>query len=636
MKLVTTNRVLVVDDEAAILDEYQKCLGSDFEPDTATTTLGDLERVLFGESTDEHGSAVFDIVACNQGEAAVDAASRAVRFGQPFAIVFLDINMPPGIDGIEAAKRIRKADPNINIVLVTGSLNSEGDDPGAEIPPADKVFFFQKPFHAAECRQLAAALCGKWHADRALRKANEVLEQRVNERTEELRVLAYFDPVTGLPNRLKLMDDLQTMIRRSADAPEEVEVLLIDIERFSFLNETLGYENGTELLRMIGQRLARVLHEECGISDAVVGRFGADEFACLIPAANSASNSGVPELVKETIELPFVVDERDIHLKASFGVASYPRHGRSANGIFRGAEAALHRSIRRPDSDIVYYHDDMQARAKHKFNLQAELRRAIENGDVVPHYQPQIALTSGNLAGAEALARWALPDGSEVPPSTFVPLSEEMGITDLLFESMLHQVLDAVARWRIAVDWSVPVSVNVSARQLRDGNLVSMIRAALNDQTMQHSLLNLELTETALLEDLDVARPILRELSKIGVGVHVDDFGTGYSSLSYLAELPVETLKIDRSFISKVTESSTNERVVQAIVALGKALDLGVIAEGIENERQLELARVHGCDLAQGYLIGKPMVEEDFLRWCDARWEATAAQIRVLRTASEG
>ena len=200
----STNRILVVDDDAMLIGEYLRCLGEGFEPDNATSTLGDLEKVLFGDDTDEKGAAKFNVHSCSQGKAAVEAVKDAVKAGCPFSIVFLDIKMPPGIDGIEAAKQIREIDSNVNIVIVTGSLGAEPEDLGKLVPPADKIFFFRKPFHAIECRQLAAALCGKWHADVALRHANEVLEQRVAERTAALHHLAYFDPVTDMPNRLKL------------------------------------------------------------------------------------------------------------------------------------------------------------------------------------------------------------------------------------------------------------------------------------------------------------------------------------------------------------------------------------------------------------------------------------------------
>ena len=219
---ISTNRVLVVDDDAMLIDEYVRCLGDGFEPDEATTTLTDLEAVLFGEETDERGAAKFDVHSRNQGEAAVEAVKSAIEAGKPYAIVFVDIRMPPGIDGIEAAQRIRLLDPNVNIVVVTGSVSPAPENLGKQIPPADKVFFFQKPFHALECRQLAAALCGKWHADMALRGANEDLERRVAERTEALQKLAYFDVVTRLPNQLLLIEELKALIDKAEEATGEV------------------------------------------------------------------------------------------------------------------------------------------------------------------------------------------------------------------------------------------------------------------------------------------------------------------------------------------------------------------------------------------------------------------------------
>ena len=612
-----TNRILVVDDDAVLIGEYLRCLGEDFEPDVATTTLGDLEKVLFGDDTDKKGAVKFDVQSRNQGGAAVSAVEEAVKAGTPYSIVFLDIKMPPGIDGIQAAKRIREIDANVNIVIVTGSRGAEPEDLGKQVPPADKVFFFRKPFHAVECRQLAAALCGKWHADLALRHANEVLEQRVAERTAALHQLAYFDPVTEMPNRLKLIDHLQFMIDNSEGAEGETAVVLLDIERFSFLNETMGYESGTELLKEIGNRLTNLLSERDDRYKPVAGRFGADEFACLLPAvANQNALEEFVGTVKKAVETPFLIKGRDIFLKASIGVAWHPAHGPDAPTVFRCAEAALHRSMRRLESCVTYYQSEMRYRARHKFDMEAELRTAIDSGRITAFFQPQVCLSSGALAGVEALARWIRPDGAIIGPEEFIPLSEEMGISDVLFEAILSSVCGAVAGWRSEGVWDIPVAVNLSAHQLRNDKLVDLIRSILEYNRVEEKLINLELTETVLLEDLTIARPLLKDLANYGVGIHIDDFGTGYSSLSYLAELPVQTLKIDQSFVERLTESETNARVVQAVIALGKAMGLEVIAEGVETTQQMEMIRSFGCDLAQGYLIAKPLPGEAFREWC--------------------
>ncbi len=611
-----SNRVLVVDDDAMLINEYVRCLGEDFEPDMATTTLGDLEKVLFGEDTDERGAASFEVHSRNQGEAAVEAVKLATLKGEPFAIVFLDIRMPPGMDGLEAAKQIRALDEHVNIVLVTGSLSADPDNLGKEIPPADKIFFFKKPFHAVECRQLAAALCGKWHADAALRHANEDLERRVEARTAALHKLAYYDPVTRLPNQLLLLEELQGFIQKAEKEEGDTVAVLLDIDRFSFINETMGFDAGTELLRSIANRLSRTYCEETGSDKAIVGRFGSDEFAVLMPGVDS--DSGISELaedVKRLVEEPFLINGRDLFLKASIGVAWHPVHGRDARSVFRCAEAALHRSMRSLDHAITYYHSEMRFRARHKFDLEAEFRYAIDSGQILPYYQPQQSTTSGDLTGIEALARWIRPDGSLVPPSDFVPLSEEMGISDVLFETIMNKVVSDVAAWRRQGDWDVPVSVNLSAHQLRNRDLVSLIRGILERAQVGRELINLELTETVLLEDLTIAQPVLNDLSAYGVGIHIDDFGTGYSSLSYLAQLPVQTLKIDQSFIAKLTDSDTTTRVVEAIIALGKAMGLEVVAEGVETDQQYAILRRLGCDIVQGYFIARPMPADQLMIW---------------------
>jgi diguanylate cyclase (GGDEF)-like protein len=620
----SANRVLVVDDDSHVIADFLRCLGEDFEPEALTATLGDLEKVLLGEEDDEDSVSRFEVHSRNQGEAAVEAVVAGLQRREPYAIAFIDVHMPPGMDGITTAKRIREIDPNVNIVMVTGSLGIDPDMLGKQIRPADKIFLFKKPFHGAECRQLTAALCAKWHSDMALRRANEDLERRVQERTAALQKIAYFDITTRLPNHLLLTEELKNLISRAEETEGDTVVVLIDIDRFSFINETMGYDSGTELLRSIANRLSRTFADDGGVDSPIVGRFGADEFALLIPGVDSElAIRDLAEQVKRTVEEPFLINGRDLFLKASVGVSWHPVHGRDAKSIIRCAEAALHRSMRSLDHSITYYHSEMRFRARYKFDLEAELRHAIEAGDICAYYQPQQNTKTGELAGVEALARWVRPDGSVVPPSDFIPLSEEMGISDVMFESVLQTVCADVAAWREQGGWSVPVSVNLSAHQLRNQNLVSMIKGILMTAQVDKKLINLELTETVLLEDLTVAQPMLDDLASYGVGIHIDDFGTGYSSLNYLAQLPVQTLKIDQTFIAQLSNPDANTKVVEAIIALGKAMDLEVVAEGVETDQQYAIVRRLGCDLAQGYFIARPMPAAELWAWSSG-YENTA------------
>ncbi len=259
----------------------------------------------------------------------------------------------------------------------------------------------------------------------------------------------------------------------------------------------------------------------------------------------------------------------------------------------------------------------MRFRARHKFDLQSELRDAIENGEVKPHYQPQQSTATGTVDGLEALARWARPDGSYIPPSDFVPLSEEMGISDMLFTSMLQDVCRDVALWRKRGLWEIPVSINLSAHQLRNPDLLGLISEIMQASDIESDIINLELTESVLLDDLSIAQPMLEELSRFGLGIHIDDFGTGYSSLSYLAQLPVQSLKIDQTFVAQLSDSNASSRVVEAIIALGKAMQLDVVAEGVESDQQYAIVRRLGCDLVQGYFVAKPMPADELLTWLD-------------------
>lgn len=605
------NRVLVVDDEAPILEEYQYSLGDRLVQTDDNVAMLALEQELFGQASAVHSTRQFDVEVCSQGGDAVKRVKEGVANGDPFAVVFLDLQMPPGIDGLQAAEEIRAIDPNINIVIVTGSAPVCPETFAQRVPPVDRLFLFQKPFHAVECRQLATALCSKWRADQALRKSHELLERRVAESTVELHRLAYYDAATGLPNRNKLLRDLDELINAARRGGTMVGVLLLDIERFGFINETMGYESGTELLGAIGARLEGIFR-----GTDIAGRFGSDEFACLV--GNVGDQAALREIVARVEGLfsePFRLGGRELFLKVGVGVASYPVHGREAEEVFRCAEAALHRSKRHVIHETTYYERAMGEFARRQLELEAELRAAISNGEIKPYLQPQICLRTGEVSGAEALARWIRPDGTVISPGEFIPLAEEVGLSDAIFETMLRQLADEISAWRREVGWNAPTSINISAHQLRNPHFSQLILSVLAARGLSPDTIKLELTETVLLDDLSVAKHFLAELVSHGVGIQIDDFGTGYSSLSYLAELPVQSLKIDQVFVSRLLDEPTQARVVQAVIALGSAFELQVVAEGVEEKEQLDYLRENDCDFAQGYLIARPMPPAEFVSW---------------------
>jgi len=608
--MVQAKKILVADDDEGVLDQYRDALENGRDG-RGQVVLMKVATGLFGHDAPDHGSDSFDVSYVSQGEDAVDTVRFALEAGKGFSLVFVDIEMPPGMDGIETARRIREIDPDVNIAIVSSRPPANAAELPHEIAPADRLFFFQKPFHSIECRQLALAVAGRWLAMQELERSNEVLEDRIEKRTAALHRLAYFDPVTDLPNRTKLITDLNQMIDRAKKNSSGVAVILLDIERFGRINETMGYESGTRLLTEVGSRLKA----RCRQQDTA-GRFGADEFACLIDgASNNREIEEIVDRLERSFLVPFSAGEvEEVFLRPAIGVACYPHHGGSADQIFRGAEAALKKSkahaIRKP----VIYNDGMGAAARRRMSLEAELRSAVSTSQITPHFQPQFRFADRQICGAEVLARWVKPDGESIPPNEFIPLVEELGLCTMLFESLLERSLGYVAGWQ-RMGWSFPISVNVSAHQLHDPTLPVFVREIRDQMRLPGNAVRLELTESVLVSDLSIARSMLECLAESGIGVHVDDFGTGYASLSYLAELPVDGLKIDRSFIAAATGTGREARLVQAIAAMGRAMLLEVTAEGVETMKQFEFLRDAGCDVLQGYLLGRPMSGDDFGRW---------------------
>ncbi len=600
-----TARLLVVDDEPQIIEEYLRA----FEG-VSKTDLGDLKAELFGEASHTPSRIQFHVESALQGEQAVEMLQRSLENGDRYSCAFLDVQMPPGIDGIETAKRLRAFDPDMNIVLVTGNQIAEPEMLAQEIGPSDRLFLFKKPFHAFECRQLARALNGKWHADQELKLANAKLEVNLQRGTARLNELAYYDGVTGLPNRQKLFNELDAQISYAELSGTKVGVVLLDVYRFGFINETLGYDTGTQLLRRIGDATASVLRQL-----GTGGRFGDGQFAVSITEVTEAAVLvDVVNRIRGGLAQPFRIGDVDREIEACIGVSIYPDHGEGAEGIFRCAEAALQKSKQDAEREPVFYKREMGERSRRKLSLENELKNAIASNQIHPFFQPQFGLPDRQPIGVEALARWIKPDGTIIPPDEFIPIVEEGGLATQLFESMLEQTLVEARRHYEAEGWNGSYSLNLSPLQIRDQSLPSIIANAAS-QIPAAGMLKLELTETVLLEDLQTARVRLEQLVRAGVGIAIDDFGTGYSSLSYLVELPVECLKIDRSFVTHLESSKVRQRLIKAIIALGQSLDLSVVAEGIETQEHLEILESYGCDALQGYYLARPLSAENFSRW---------------------
>jgi diguanylate cyclase (GGDEF)-like protein/PAS domain S-box-containing protein len=422
------------------------------------------------------------------------------------------------------------------------------------------------------------------------------------EAEQRLEQLATHDTLTGLPNRALLHQRLQQMLELSPrDA--SIAVLFIDLDGFKGVNDSLGHKAGDTLLREVATRLSAALRP----SD-VVARMGGDEF---VVAAHCSSRRGsaaaISEKLLQTLALPLELDAQEVFIGASIGISMYPEDGNSNELLLQNADTAMYRAKAAGRNRYCFFEPEMSAAAKTRMLLESALRRAQGRGEFAVHYQPRLNLKTMSIVGMEALLRWKHPELGQVPPAQFIPLAEEGHLINAIGNWVLGQACrDTVALMK-EFGQPLKVSVNLSARQLRNGKLIDEVRAALADNNFPPQLLELELTESALIEDIEHSVQILKQLKELGVKLAVDDFGTGYSGLAYLRRFPLDAVKLDRSFLLQKDEGGGNFDFIKAFVDMSHALKLSVVAEGVETAETLQFVGSAACDEAQGYFIAQPM-----------------------------
>jgi diguanylate cyclase (GGDEF)-like protein/PAS domain S-box-containing protein len=440
----------------------------------------------------------------------------------------------------------------------------------------------------------------------------DISERKANE--ARIESLAYYDGLTELPNRALFLDRLASALQLADRRQEWVAVLFIDLDRFKPINDTLGHAAGDIMLREVAQRLRSCIRE----SDTVA-RMGGDEFTMLLSGLShreAAMRGGisVAEKVLNVLAPAFVLGEREFFISASIGIALAPQDGVDGDSLLQNADTAMYHAKSLGRSSFQFYQADMNARALERLSLENDLRRALQDSAFRLHYQPQFNCLSGLLTGVEALLRWQHPEHGAISPADFIPLAEEIGLVGALGDWVLDQACRQMCEWRSAGIGPVRLAVNLSARQFAEGRLYQQVTGVLERYQLEPGCLELELTESILLQDVEETMQTLAALKALGVQIAVDDFGTGYSSLNYLKDFPIDTLKIDRSFIHAMQAGSRDARLAQAIVAMGESLHLRVIAEGVETAEQLHLLKGFGCDEVQGYLLGRPMPASEVVR----------------------
>jgi diguanylate cyclase (GGDEF)-like protein/PAS domain S-box-containing protein len=424
---------------------------------------------------------------------------------------------------------------------------------------------------------------------------------------EQLANLAHYDSLTGLPNRVLFNDRLQQALALARRNQWTLGVLFLDLDRFKMINDTLGHLKGDLLLKQVATRLSACLRPT-----DTVGRLSGDEFAIILSELAEAQNAGyVAQKIKNALAAPFDLDGNEVFVTASIGVTLYPSDSEDAETLIRDADAAMYGAKAAGRNNYLYYTAEMNARATEKLRIETGIRRGLERGELLLHYQPKIDIASGRISGLEALLRWQSPEHGLVPPGQFIPVLEETGLIVQVGEWVLHAACAQLKAWQRAGVNLVPVAINLSARQLRQQGFAAALELALKDHGIDPELIHMEITESSLMENPEEAIAILKELKTLGIHLEADDFGTGYSSLSYLKRFPLDALKIDRSFVRDMTVDEDDAVIARTVITLAHSLGLKVIAEGVETEEQLAFLGDNCCDEAQGFLFAWPLPAEE-------------------------
>ena len=621
-------RVLVVDDEPAVIEAYRQVL----DPPRASTARAEIDELrtrLFLSGGAPAVAAVhprdasrFETEYCNGAEAAVSAVREACAAGRPFALVFLDMRMPPGPDGAWAAERIRELDPQIEIVVCTAYSDVDPAEIGRRVPPADQLFYLQKPFHPHEVRQLAIALGEK----------REGAERRRSE-SEDV------DRLTGLPGRALFLRNLRQAVQVATGSGETIALLCIDLDNFRRVNEALGHAAGDELLRLTSERLRQILRRDDLVAQVPppaaaggdLGRTGGDQFAVLLHHVREPADAlaVAARLTRPLVNEPGLATS-PVTLTASVGVALCPAHATDDEALFRQASIAMYLAKRRGRGEYACYDPGLSAGARARFSLESHLQGALERGEFSVHYQPQFDLGTGRIAGMEALLRWNNPELGNISPAEFVPLAEETGLILPIGEWVLRTACRQVREWHEAGLPAGRVAVNVSPVQFSQREFRDLVAQVLHETGLEPALLELEITESLMTRDEEWTKQLLADLRALGVSVAIDDFGVGYSNLRRLSEFSVSRLKIDRSLVQDVESLGRNTAIVTAMVSMARALGLDVVAEGVENFDQLLQLQDQQCNEVQGFLLSRPLAAGDAEQLLERLASSTAAT-RTMR-----
>ena len=472
--------------------------------------------------------------------------------------------------------------------------------------------------------------------DNELRDNRLQLEERVAQRTRELEIAneqlelskeqaesvasrmeyhAHHDSLTGLPNRILLNDRITNELAHARRQQTNAALLFLDLDRFKIINDSLGHAVGDQLLRVIARRLNNCVRDE-----DTVARLGGDEFMVLLPRIGGSADAGrIAKKIIECLVDPISCNGHELHITTSIGISIYPYDGADAETLIKHADISMYRAKELGRNKAVYYTAEMNAGSRKQLAMETNLRRALEKDQLKLFYQPKVDISRNTITGVEALLRWEHPTMGFISPLDFIPVAEDTGLIVPIGEWVLHTAFRQLKQWHNAGFTDLTVAVNLSSAQLSRPGFEDVVAQALKESGLDAGMTELEITENVVMENIDSAIIILEKLKYLGISIAMDDFGTGYSSLSYLRRLPIDIVKIDKSFVSEIPDSAEDVTIAQAIIAMAKSLKLSLIVEGVENVRQLNFFRQQNVNIVQGYLFSKPVEASELLKMLESQ-----------------
>ena len=524
----------------------------------------------------------FDIIEASDGLEAI----KAVEKHHP-ALILLDAVMP-GIDGFTTCQQIKeKGHTDIPVMMITGLDDDASVERAYEVGAID---FITKPIKWAVLKHRVKSVVAKVIAER------------------KVQLLAYRDTLTGLPNRLLFADRLEQAVIRSERSRTSMALMLVDIDDFKLVNDSFGHDAGDKLIKAVGELISKSLRRA-----DTIARLGGDEFAVIIEDIDGPDDAiSIADNLTTILEHNVRLDDQETYTSASIGIAVYPEDGKDARTLLKNADTAMFRAKENGRHCFQFYKPEMSVNAMERLDLENSLKAAFENDEFLIHYLPVIDIHKNEVVGVEALLRWQHPDKGMIQPADFVKIVEDCGLIVALGEWLIYSVCKQIKVWQDAGLENQNVSINLTPRQFKEQDLVALFTQAMDEHDIEATSLSVEVTERTLIDNIGEVESTLKKLRAMGMKILLDDFGTGYASLAYLKEFPVDVVKIDRAFVAGIPDNEDDSTIVDAIAGLTRGLKLSLLAEGVENERQLDVLKSLGCQYAQGFFWSKALPGNEY------------------------